>query len=738
MLCLLLSVLAAAVPAESPFAAGRSVGPDDAPLDTTDWLPRADLPAPLAMNCAVAASPDLLMVFGGRHANVDPMSDDCAGYLADEDRWVRLAPMNDPRGLAAAAAAGGLVWVTGGCTEFGTGIPDVENYNPLTNSWSEGPRLPQGLHDHAAVSWRDSLVCVIGGGNWSPQSPPTDRVRFLDPVAGAWFWATPLPVPLGAPAAAVLGDTIIVATGWADSGPTNRAWLGLVDSLAPGQLTWREIDTLPGVGRCRASAVAVNGRFYLAGGLLADGRCSRAVFCWDPALETWLYQPDLPAPVADAGPLARLGDWIHVAGGYPGVLPYTDTHLRFYAGRYEADCAAELVVAPHGRLRPQDTVTVTTTVRNHGGAAATAIVSALVTDTISGTHIFTRDTTLFLEAGAALQLESGRFVAPANVVLATAVSIYSPGDQNPDNDTARSLSRTTGFSDPDAYGYFWESTLEPDTVRFAWFDPAGGETLSSWLPDPDNGALRRRLPFYFPWYDVSFDRAWVGTNGYLTLSEIAVGGNLGLPWTGVDQLIAPFWDDLTLRARGSVIETARGDTIAWTWLGVPRFEQPDRTLSFQVLLLADGRVRFNYLDVDADARSSTIGIQGDDGSWYRYLEFALDGRPASRVPRDSVSILFHRPGTGIAEPPQPVRPRGATLNCPSVWRRGPLPVLTDVASSVRVFSSTGRHVRTLEPGAGELVWDLRDARGSPVPAGAYFLRVEGPGIPTARRVAIIR
>lgn len=738
MLLLVASLLAAALPAETPREFPRALETRALALDTSAWLARADLPAPRALQCAVTAGPDRLLIIGGRTGSTGPMTADCLGYSANEDRWTGLSPMERARGLAAAAFAGGRVWVTGGCRRFGTGLAEVEVFDPVANSWSSGPALPESLHDHAAVAWRDSLVCVIGGGNWAPGSPPVDRVRWLDPAASYWFSATPLPVALGAAAAAVLGDTIIVAAGWTDSGPTNRAWRGVIDPVAPEQIAWSEIDTIPSAGRCRASATALNGRFHLAGGLLGDGRCVAETYSWDPALETWLREADLSAPRADAGPLVALGDWLHLCGGYTGTQPYTDTHRRRYAGRYVNDCGAEVVTTPRGRLFPGVPVSVRARVRNHGDLPATLVVTALVADTLTGNRLLARDTSLALEPGERVLIDFGQLEPPAGAVIATRVGTWTPGDENRANDTASALCRTTRFSDPDGYGCRWESTLEPDTVGFAWFDPGGGETLGPWLPDPDNGVVQRRLPFLFPWYDNLLNRVWVGTNGYITTSEVAVGGNLGLPWPDIEHLIAPFWDDLNLRTSGAVLETVRADTIAWTWLGVPRHGEPDRALTFQVLLIADGRVRFNYLDLDADRASSTVGIQGGDGSWYRYLEFALDGLPPERVPRDSVSVLFHRPVTGVAEQHQPAPVQPDPLACPTVWRAGPLPLALAAPARVEVWSATGRRVRVLDLEPGRATWDLRDETGRPVPAGTYFLRPADRAARGARRVSITR
>jgi hypothetical protein len=68
--------------------------------------------------------------------------------------------------------------------------------------------------------------------------------------------------------------------------------------------------------------------------------------------------------------------------------------------------------------------------------------------------------------------------------------------------------------------------------------------------------------------------------------------------------------------------------------------------------------------------------------------------------------------------------------------------------TVRIFDAGGRLVRTLgagpvAPGAGQLFWDGRSAAGRPVPAGTYFLTLDGgpatgAGSTTPARLTILR
>jgi hypothetical protein len=59
-----------------------------------------------------------------------------------------------------------------------------------------------------------------------------------------------------------------------------------------------------------------------------------------------------------------------------------------------------------------------------------------------------------------------------------------------------------------------------------------------------------------------------------------------------------------------------------------------------------------------------------------------------------------------------------------------------------VFDPSGRRVATIDgaisAGAGTLRWDARDAEGSPVAPGVYFLRLDAGNASVTRRLVVVR
>jgi hypothetical protein len=722
-------------------------------LPGNEWFEVAPLPGPRAFHMTAFAATDSgprLYAVGGQRSPSDTMERLCLEYSPQSNSWRQRTALSQRRGLGQAFVMNGNVWVFGGCATFGTGLASVEVYDPNTNIWTAGPNMPQGLYDFGAVVWRDSFVFVLGGGSWHPSLPPVDTVRLFDPATSTWYPATPLPVPLGAMACGIKGDTILLATGWTDSGPANRAWRGVINPVSPTAITWSELDTLPGSRRCRAACGVANNELFVIGGLALDTAAELV-----PAPSSLDLHPSGLSALPDVWSLsAGSGGWsgraakphavscvygtgsdatsrIYVPGGYPGTAPYLQTTEYLDLSSYNHDVGVAGIISPAGRLVPGDTCPVSVLLRNFGTVAETLNAHIAVVDSVSQTPAFVGDTSISVAPDSSTTVGFGTFVPVEQTVFHATAFVTLAGDENPDNDTSQARSRTTLGSDPDGFGYVYESTQEPDTVTFSWFDPSGGTMIDNWDPNPDEGTSRRILPFEFRFYDGLTNRLYICTNGYLQSSDNTAGLNFPLPYEGITDIIAPFWDDLSLRDSGQVYENSTSDRAVYTWVDARRAQPDTGRLTFQVILERDGDIRFNYLRVTADVASSTVGIQGDDGSWNWYLEYVYNADPLEHVPADSTSIVFHPPPVGIAEQENSGF-RVTGLQVPSVCR-GPVRITVSVdVRSVQVFDVAGSLVRTLvtpRPPLSpphSLSWDRRDRQGRPVPAGAYFLRATSP------------
>jgi N-acetylneuraminic acid mutarotase len=168
-------------------------------------------------------------------------------------RWERVADLPVEVEAAAAAFYDGKLWVAGGSQNDAarTKLATTYIYDPASNKWSDGPRLPTPI-SHAAMVSSPAGLYLLGG--WV-QDGGTNQVLRYNPDRNAWDPVTPLPAPRVAGAAAWDGTQLLFAGG---TGPkevaANEIW-----ALREG--TWVLIGTLK---RPRQKLAAVsNGTDYV-------------------------------------------------------------------------------------------------------------------------------------------------------------------------------------------------------------------------------------------------------------------------------------------------------------------------------------------------------------------------------------------------------------------------------------------------------------------------------------------
>ncbi|MDQ2965264.1 MAG: hypothetical protein M3R57_05400, partial [Chloroflexota bacterium] len=110
----------------------------------------------------------------------------------------------------AVAVHEGRIWVAGGLDAGGVAVDRVSIFNPRTDTWIAGPRLPEPIHHSALVSDGDALW-LIGGNLGNGFDRPTAVVRQLQ--TNTWVESFPLPERRGAGAAAWDGVGRIVYAG---------------------------------------------------------------------------------------------------------------------------------------------------------------------------------------------------------------------------------------------------------------------------------------------------------------------------------------------------------------------------------------------------------------------------------------------------------------------------------------------------------------------------------------------
>jgi len=127
-------------------------------------------------------------------------------------------------------------------------------------------------------------------------------------LAASWSSGTPLPEPRTEVAAAALGQRIVVAGGFLESGANSRR----VDAYDTARDRWERLPDLP-VSVDHAAAASWRGRVVIVGGYGADRAPLRAAFLFDGT--RWRTLPRPPEERAAAAAAATSDGRVWVVGG---------------------------------------------------------------------------------------------------------------------------------------------------------------------------------------------------------------------------------------------------------------------------------------------------------------------------------------------------------------------------------------------------------------------------------------
>jgi hypothetical protein len=224
--------------------------------------------------------------------------------------WRSLAPAPSQRTEVAAAATGARIVVTGGFRADGTTVSTVEILDTGSGGWEPGPPLPVPVNHATSVTVAGTVY--VFGGNLSTNRP-TDAAFALD-IPGdnqaGWRRIAPMPQPRAAATAVAVDGTVYVAGG---IGPSGLAAEMLVYDTgsdrwtsAPGPPTRRE--HLGGTG--------FGGLVYTVGGRTRGLDTNLGAFeAYDPHESRWRKLPDLPTPRGGLAATATCAGLIVAIGG---------------------------------------------------------------------------------------------------------------------------------------------------------------------------------------------------------------------------------------------------------------------------------------------------------------------------------------------------------------------------------------------------------------------------------------
>jgi hypothetical protein len=209
---------------------------------------------------------------------------------------------------ASAITLGDRIFIIGGCEVWATPLNTVYCYWPDGDSLTTKASLPTATMEMAAGLWRDSLIYIMGGGNWA--TPQISTVQIYDIVNNSWSTGTTMPGAVGTNGGGVCGDTIVSVGGYL----TNACYYGVIDTTNPTSITWSTGTAYPAGNLSRLSTAVRDHKIYTVAGFNGSDATANAYY-YSPADDSWTQLPDRITATIGAGQAAMVGDWMYVIAG---------------------------------------------------------------------------------------------------------------------------------------------------------------------------------------------------------------------------------------------------------------------------------------------------------------------------------------------------------------------------------------------------------------------------------------
>jgi N-acetylneuraminic acid mutarotase len=145
-------------------------------------------------------------------------------------QWEPAAPLPTPRNQLSVAVLNDKIYAIGGQLGHDKQQIDqvrVDIYDPVSDTWSDGPPLPYGhSHSEGATFAHNERIWMLGGHT----TPDGGKKGFCGNVLTLrngedWQLTCLLPKPISSPAARIIHDRLYVAGGWDGRMDENKTWL---------------------------------------------------------------------------------------------------------------------------------------------------------------------------------------------------------------------------------------------------------------------------------------------------------------------------------------------------------------------------------------------------------------------------------------------------------------------------------------------------------------------------------
>jgi N-acetylneuraminic acid mutarotase len=228
------------------------------------------------------------------------MMDICLEFDPKTNTWDTKHPMLTRRGEHGASYRKGFIHVICGRHAYSSRTKRHEVYDIEYDSWDTAASAPATRIFPGVVTWKDSLVYLIGGSS-------SNSVFFYDAITNSWDTATSMPVTFENGGVKIKDDSIFIIGGIGEIQSYSRILIGKINNADPSEINWSWGDSLPLEGDCLNGLAIKNNKAYMIGGY-TNGEGHNEVWQYDIFAETWTAFPEYPTNRISRGQFAERRD----------------------------------------------------------------------------------------------------------------------------------------------------------------------------------------------------------------------------------------------------------------------------------------------------------------------------------------------------------------------------------------------------------------------------------------------
>ncbi len=216
-----------------------------------------------------------------------------------------------------------------------------------------------------------------------------------------------------------------------------------------------------------------------------------------------------------------------------------------------------------------------------------------------------------------------------------------------------------GCHGPDAFGKYYNDSNHPDGPDYNWIDISELGTQVEFTHN-DSASERLSIGFDFEFYGLVYDSLLINPNGWISFGDDNDQYNNtdvynNDPDEGIQgPAIFGFWDDLYpaigVNGGGDVYYYSNGNDTLIVWFDdvIHYPGSQNGTYDFQMIILENGNIKFQYRELSGDTDSATIGIKAENSyANSGFFQIVCNGEYVE----DSLAVLF---STDVYDDPEPL------------------------------------------------------------------------------------